>query len=281
MPTQPPTNPEEAAQRPSRRAGSIPRPPLIELHGVSKGYDEGGRRRTVLDAVDATIHEGELVVLLGRSGSGKSTLLNLVSGIDPPDAGRVVVAGHDLGALDERRRTLFRRDAIGFVFQFFNLIPTLTVEENLLLPLELRGAVTAADRRRARELLAEVGLADRAATFPDRLSGGEQQRVAVARALAHDPRLVLADEPTGNLDLDTGLQVLDLLDRLTRRAGKTMVMVTHSRQVVGMADRILRIEEHKLVERSAAEVGVTGVGGTGVGGTGGGATPPAAGTPAG
>ena len=229
--------------------------PLVELHGVGKGYDEGGRRRVVLEGVEATIHEGELVVLLGRSGSGKSTLLNLVSGIDPPDEGRVVVAGRDLGALGERQRTLFRRDAVGFVFQFFNLIPTLTVEENLLLPLELRGTVSAADRRRSRELLAEVGLADRAATFPDRLSGGEQQRVAVARALAHDPLLVLADEPTGNLDLETGLQVLELLDRLTRRAGKTMIMVTHSRRVMGLADRIFRVEEHRLVERSAAEMG--------------------------
>jgi putative ABC transport system ATP-binding protein len=230
--------------------------PLVELRGVGKGYEEGGRRRVVLADVDATIREGELAVLLGRSGSGKSTLLNLVSGIDPPDAGRVIVAGRDLGALSERERTLFRRDAVGFVFQFFNLIPTLTVEENLLLPLELRGAVRAADRRRARELLAEVGLADRAGAFPDRLSGGEQQRVAVARALAHDPLLVLADEPTGNLDLETGVEVLDLLDRLTRRAGKTMVMVTHSRRVAALADRIFRIEGHTLVERAPAEVGI-------------------------
>jgi putative ABC transport system ATP-binding protein len=230
--------------------------PLVELRGVGKGYEEGGRRRVVLADADATIREGELVVLLGRSGSGKSTLLNLISGIDPPDTGRVIVAGRDLGALSERERTLFRRDAVGFVFQFFNLIPTLTVEENLLLPLELRGAVAVADRRRARELLAEEGLADRAGAFPDRLSGGEQQRVAVARALAHDPLLVLADEPTGNLDLETGLEVLDLLDRFTRRAGKTMVMVTHSRRVAALADRIFRIEDHALIERSPAEVGV-------------------------
>ncbi len=230
--------------------------PLVELRGVGKGYQEGGRRRVVLEGADAIIGEGELVVLLGRSGSGKSTLLNLVSGIDPPDAGRVLVAGRDLGAMRERERTLFRRDAIGFVFQFFNLVPTLTVEENLLLPLELRGAVAPADRERARDLLAEVGLADRAGAFPDRLSGGEQQRVAVARALAHDPLLVLADEPTGNLDLETGLAVLDLLDRLTRRAGKTLLMVTHSRRVMGLADRILRIEDRRLVERTPAELGV-------------------------
>ena len=222
--------------------------PLIELRQVSKGYDEGEGRRLVLDRVDARVEEGEMVALLGRSGSGKSTLLNLISGIDPPDSGRVMVGGHDLGALSERRRTLFRRDAIGFIFQFFNLIPTLTVEENLLLPLELQGEVAEADRRRARDLLAEVGLGDRGDTFPDRLSGGEQQRVAVARALAHDPLLVLADEPTGNLDADIEEQVLELLDRLTRQAGKTLVMVTHSRGVATLADRVLRIEDHKLVE---------------------------------
>ena len=229
-------------------ARSEPAAPLVELREVTKSYDEGGSRRLVLDRVDARIDEGEMVVLLGRSGSGKSTLLNLISGIDPPDSGQVIVGGHDLGALSERRRTLFRRDAVGFIFQFFNLIPTLTVEENLLLPLELQGKVAETDRRRARDLLAEVGLGDRGDTFPDRLSGGEQQRVAVARALAHNPLLVLADEPTGNLDADIGEQVLDLLDRLTRQAGKTLVMVTHSRAVADLADRVLRIEGHKLVE---------------------------------
>jgi putative ABC transport system ATP-binding protein len=224
--------------------------PAVELRGLTRTYTSGERRQVVLDGVDLTLRTGELAVLLGRSGSGKSTLLNLVSGIDLPDAGDVRVEGRSIPALSERDRTLFRRDRIGFVFQFFNLIPTLTVEENLLLPLELQCTVTPERRRRALDLLEEVGLADRAQDFPDRLSGGEQQRVAVARALAHDPLLVLADEPTGNLDLETGLQVLDLLDRLTRRAGKTMIMVTHSRRVVGLADRILRLEEGKLVEQT-------------------------------
>jgi putative ABC transport system ATP-binding protein len=160
-----------------------------------------------------------------------------------------VIDGVAISSLSERERTLFRRDRIGFVFQFFNLIPTLTVEENLLLPMELKGRIGPEQRRAALSLLAEVGLDDRASSFPDRLSGGEQQRVAVARALAHDPLLVLADEPTGNLDLETGLQVLDLLDRLTRQAGKTMVMVTHSPEVVGLADRVFRIEGCRLVER--------------------------------
>jgi putative ABC transport system ATP-binding protein len=224
-------------------------PSLVEIRDLTKTYEEGGRQRTVLRNANASIERGELAVLVGRSGSGKSTLLNLLSGIDLPDAGEVFIDGIALSQLAERERTLFRRDKIGFIFQFFNLIPTLTVEENLLLPLELKGRVSAAQRRLAQELLAEVGLSDRARTWPDRLSGGEQQRVAVARALAHDPLLVLADEPTGNLDLETGLQVLELLDRLTRQAGKTMVMVTHSPEVVGIADRVFRIEDCRLVER--------------------------------
>jgi putative ABC transport system ATP-binding protein len=223
--------------------------PLIELRDLTKAYEEGSRRRMVLCAANASFARGELAVLVGRSGTGKSTLLNLLSGIDQPDSGEVIVDGVSLSTLSERQRTLFRRERIGFVFQFFNLIPTLTVEENLLLPLELKGKVSREQRQAALHLLEEVGLADRAASYPDRLSGGEQQRVAVARALAHDPLLVLADEPTGNLDLETGLQVLEILDRLTRRAGKTMVMVTHSPEVVGLADRVFRIEDCRLVER--------------------------------
>jgi putative ABC transport system ATP-binding protein len=225
--------------------------PLIELRNLSKAYEEGDRHRVVLREASVGIGRGELAVLVGRSGSGKSTLLNLISGIDLPDSGDIVIDGVVVSALSERERTLFRRDRIGFVFQFFNLIPTLTVEENLLLTLELKGRVSAAQRRTALDLLAEVGLADRAGSYPDRLSGGEQQRVAVARALAHDPLLVLADEPTGNLDLETGLQVLEILDRLTRQAGKTMVMVTHSQEVVGLADRVLRVDNGHLVQTGA------------------------------
>jgi putative ABC transport system ATP-binding protein len=224
--------------------------PLVELRNLTKAYEEGNRRRTVLREAEVAIGRGELAVLVGRSGSGKSTVLNLMSGIDLPDSGEVVIDGVPLSGLPERERTLFRRDRIGFVFQFFNLIPTLTVEENLLLPLELKGRVRPEQRRAALGLLEEVGLADRAGSFPDRLSGGEQQRVAVARALANDPLLVLADEPTGNLDLETGLQVLEILDRLTRRAGKTMVMVTHGREVIGLADRVFRMEDCRLVEDS-------------------------------
>lgn len=221
---------------------------LIILDRVSKSYDEAGRVRVVLHNVSASFARGEFVVLVGKSGSGKSTLLNLVSGIDTPTSGEIIVAGQPLIRLSERDRTLFRRRSVGFIFQFYNLVPTLTVLENLLLPLELNGRTTARDRNAALDLLAQVGLADRRNAYPDRLSGGEQQRVAVARALVHDPVLVLADEPTGNLDSDTSQQVLDLLDTLTRRAGKNLLMVTHSPEVVGLADRLFRIVEGRLVE---------------------------------
>ncbi|HEU5086862.1 MAG TPA: ABC transporter ATP-binding protein [Roseiflexaceae bacterium] len=226
--------------------------PMIELEHVSKAYQEAGRERFVLQDASASFAPGEFTVLIGRSGSGKSTLLNLVSGIDIPTSGRIRVAGQEITGMTERDRTLFRRRQIGFIFQFFNLVPTLTVLENLLLPLELNGRADAAARRHALELLAQVGLADRRDTYPDRLSGGEQQRIAVARALVHDPALVLADEPTGNLDLDTGRQVLGLLDALTRRAGKNLLMVTHSPEVVGLADRVLRIVDARLVEEPVA-----------------------------
>ena len=219
---------------------------LVELRGVSKSYREGERLHRVLDGIDTRLGRGEITVLLGRSGSGKSTLLNLLSGIDLPDEGEVIVDGVTINRLDETDRTRYRRRRIGFVFQFFNLIPTLTVAENLLLPLELNHRRDAGGR--VGELLAAVGLEDRAASFPDVLSGGERQRVAITRALVHEPDLILADEPTGNLDIETGVQVLELLDRLTRQAGKSMVMATHSRRVVGVADRILRIEGGHLEE---------------------------------
>ena len=227
--------------------------PIIELTGVCKSYREGDRSHVVLDDITTSISRGELVVLLGKSGSGKSTLLNLLGGIDQPDQGSIRLAGIEINSLSERDRTLFRRDHIGFIFQFFNLIPTLTVEENLLLPLELKGRIGSGDRLRCTELLSEVGLEHRAGSFPERLSGGERQRVAVARALIHEPDIVLADEPTGNLDVETGVRVIQLLDQLTRSRGKTLLMATHSRQVVGVSDRTLTIKQGKLVERILSE----------------------------
>ncbi|MEX2221593.1 MAG: ABC transporter ATP-binding protein [Candidatus Rokuibacteriota bacterium] len=226
--------------------------PAVELLHVSKTYREGDSERAVLGDVSVAIEPGEIAVLIGRSGSGKSTLLNLIAGIDRPTSGRVVVDGTDLTALDEDARTRFRRRRIGFVFQFFNLIPLLTVEENLLLPLELNGMADAAGLARARDLLERVGLDGRGASLPDRLSGGEQQRVAIARALVHEPALILADEPTGTLDAETAAAVLALLDGLAREAGKTVVMVTHSREVVGVADRIFDVQRGRLVEQPVA-----------------------------
>jgi putative ABC transport system ATP-binding protein len=224
-------------------------PPAVELRQLGKTYREGEAERVVLRDVSLTVGRGEIVVLVGRSGSGKSTLLNLIAGIDRPTAGSVAVNGIDLTALDEQARTRFRRRHIGFVFQFFNLIPLLTVEENLLLPLDLNGRADAKGVARARALLERVGLAGRGDSFPERLSGGEQQRVAIARALIHDPALILADEPTGNLDADTAAGVLDLLDTLARETGQTVLMATHSREVMGVADRIFTIERGALVER--------------------------------
>jgi len=230
-----------------RRAGSRP---SLEILNLSKSYREGERTHLILQGASASVAPGEFVALLGPSGSGKSTLLNLVSGIDKADGGEVRVDGTSLTGLSERDRTLFRRNHIGFIFQFFNLLPTLTVEENLLLPLELTGGIGPAERERARELLRRVGLSGREGAFPDRLSGGEQQRVAVARALVHDPRLVLADEPTGNLDSETGAKVLDLMEELTRSAGKTLLVVTHSSEVAARAHRILRLRDGALVEEA-------------------------------
>jgi len=198
---------------------------FIRLENLSKNYQEGEHTRVVLQNLNATFAKGEFVAILGKSGTGKSTLLNLISGIDRADSGAIWLNGQDLTALDERQRTLFRRHNIGFVFQFFNLIPTLTVAESLL---------------------DAVGLLDRRQTFPDRLSGGEQQRVAIARALVHDPLLVLADEPTGNIDEETGQQVLALLDRLTRQAGKNLILVTHSPDAAAYADRILYLRDGQL-----------------------------------
>jgi putative ABC transport system ATP-binding protein len=221
--------------------------PAVQIKQLSKHYSEGGRARLILDQVNLEIHEGEFFVLLGKSGSGKSTLLNLISSIDHPDAGRIMIGETEITALGERQQTLFRRDHIGIVFQFFNLIPTLTIIENITLPGELRGETRRTVEKRARVLLERVGLGNRAEDFPDRLSGGEQQRVAIARALAHEPLLVLADEPTGNLDEDTGRNILSLLLELTHDAGKTLIMATHNPDILRLADRVCRIHEGKLL----------------------------------
>ena len=221
---------------------------MVEMRDLTKIYVEGDETRSVLRQVNASVGEGEFVALAGPSGSGKTTLLNLISGIDTPTGGEVMIDSVSITGLGERERTLFRREKIGFVFQFFNLIPTLSIGENLLLPLQLNGYGRNRARERVDELLERVGLGDRLDSYPDRLSGGEKQRVAIARALVHDPQLVLADEPTGNLDADTGMAVMSLLDRLVRDGGKTMIAVSHSDMVIGMADRALTLEDGRLVE---------------------------------
>ncbi len=219
--------------------------PLLRVEGVRKCYREGERHREVLIDLDLQLQRGERLALLGRSGSGKSTLLNLLAGIDRADSGRILLDGQDIGALGEPRRTLLRR-RIGFVYQFFNLLPTLTAAENVALPLELEGQAPGAVRRRVAEILEAVGLSGREGAFPDQLSGGEQQRVAIARALVHGPELVLADEPTGNLDAETGAQVLGLLQRLFGERRHSLILVTHSLQVAQIADRILTLENGTL-----------------------------------
>ena len=224
-------------------------PALVRLARVTKDFREGSLTRHVLREADLAVEASSFVAIRGRSGSGKSTVLNLVAGIDRPTTGEVYVDETCVTRLTPRDRTLHRRDHMGFVFQFFNLIPTLTVLENVRLPAELGGDRAA--RLRAADLLERVGLADRGDTFPDRLSGGEQQRVAIARALVRDPPLVLADEPTGNLDDVTGVAVMDLLDAMTRKAGKTLLLVTHSREVAALADRVFTIEDAHLVAQAA------------------------------
>jgi len=225
----------------------------LSVRDLVKTYREGSLDRAVLQGLSFDIKKGELVVLLGRSGSGKSTLLNLISGMDAPTTGSIRFRDTELTKLSETERTLFRRHAIGIIFQSFNLIPTLKVEENILLPLELGGKLDKDQRQRALAVLEEVGLADRAGSFPDLLSGGEQQRVAIARALAHDPLLILADEPTGNLDFKTAGLVMDILERIVHDKERTMLIATHDRDIIGLADRVFELQEGVLREVSPAE----------------------------
>ena len=222
--------------------------PLLRVSNLSKTFLEGETERHVLRGLNLEVNEGELVVLLGRSGSGKSTLLNLISGIDVASSGEVFFGDVNLTSLSEHDRTLFRREPIGIIFQSFNLIPTLTVAENMMLPMELTGRLASDQKARALAVLEEVGLSDRGNSYPDRLSGGEQQRVALARALAHEPLLILADEPTGNLDLKTAQQVMDILQRLIHDEKRTMIVATHDRDILDLADRILSLQEGVLKE---------------------------------
>ena len=222
----------------------------IRIRNLSRSYEEGGRKHLVLDDLNADFIKGETVALRGRSGSGKSTLLNLISGIDAPDQGEVEVAGRNITTLSERDRTLFRREHIGFVYQAFNLVPTLSVSDNVRLVLELNGIEDPEAGKQIVDMLHAVQLADRSNSYPDVLSGGEQQRVAVARALVHRPTLLLADEPTGNLDDETAAAVLRLLDQLVRQRGGTMIVATHSARVASFCDRVLELRNGRLYPSS-------------------------------
>jgi putative ABC transport system ATP-binding protein len=215
---------------------------MLSIDGLTKRFGS----RLVLSAVAMNVRPGEYVAMVGESGSGKSTLLNLIAGLDRPDAGRVAIDGTDLASLDDAARTLARRRKLGFVFQSFHILPHMTVQQNVELPLVLIGAQREERAQRVNELLAAVGLGDRGNSMPRELSGGELQRVAVARALVHRPALVLADEPTGNLDPDTAQTVLDLLAREIRTRGAGGVLVTHSQAAASSADRILVLDHGTL-----------------------------------
>ena len=225
-------------------------PGYIDIRGLSRHYRQGSEEQRVLGDVSFTMARGETVALLGRSGSGKTTLLNLISGVDRAEQGRVLINGTDLTGLDERARTLFRRQHIGFIYQFFNLVPSLTAAENIALPLELNGTPLVAALDHARHLLDSAGMLSKAGQFPSQLSGGEQQRVAILRALVHAPALILADEPTGNLDAQTGLQMLGVLRGHLQQSGSTTLLVTHSLAVAQTADRILTLEDGGIQERT-------------------------------
>ena len=221
--------------------------PLYELKGVSRSFRRGDITIPALDGIDLTLDAGEIVAVEGPSGSGKTTLLQLLGGLDRPSAGQVFFEGRDLNALSGRELADIRLRAFGFVFQTFNLIPTLTALENVEAKLAPTGVTNAALRERAVALLGEVGLGDRTEHLPTQLSGGEQQRVAIARALATEPRVVLADEPTGNLDSRTGAEIVDLLRAMSAEHGQTVVLVTHDHGVAEKAQRLLQMQDGRLL----------------------------------
>ena len=223
---------------------------MVRVRDLAMRLTGGGRPVTILDGVDLDVTEGEIVAVTGPSGSGKSTLLGLLAGLDTPTGGSIRVAGQEITGLDEVALARFRRDTIGYVFQSYHLIPTLTAVENVSVPLELGGCPPR--RRRAEALLDEVGLVDRGDHYPAQLSGGEQQRVALARAVARRPPLVLADEPTGNLDSETGAQIIELLLRLNRERGATILLVTHDAALAGRAERVIALRDGRVVGGSAA-----------------------------
>jgi putative ABC transport system ATP-binding protein len=225
---------------------------MIELRSVSKTVQSGGQPLTILHPLSLTVPRGQILAIIGPSGSGKSTLLGLIAGLDAPSGGHILIDGTDITALDEDTLARLRGDKIGFVFQFFHLVPSLTALENILVPMEIAGRRDA--RQRAQALLDEVGLHDRGHHYPSQLSGGEQQRIAIARALANDPPLILADEPTGNLDTRNGRHILDLLLQAGRARSATLVLVTHDASVAAVADARLTLRDGRPVEEETTAV---------------------------
>jgi putative ABC transport system ATP-binding protein len=225
---------------------------MIELRGVSKTVQSGGQPLTILHPLSLTVPQGQTLAIIGPSGSGKSTLLGLIAGLDAPSSGQILIDGVDITALDEDTLARLRGEKIGFVFQFFHLVPSLTALENILVPMEIAGRRDA--RPRAQALLDEVGLHDRGHHYPSQLSGGEQQRIAIARALANDPPLILADEPTGNLDSQNGRHILDLLLQAGRARAATLLLVTHDPTVAAVADAQLILRDGRPVEDATTAV---------------------------
>ena len=218
---------------------------FIQLVDVTKIYHQGDNPVVALDHVHLNISKGEFLAITGKSGCGKSTLINIIGGLDSPDRGQVMITGEDISSMDDRRLTLYRRDRVGIIFQFFNLLPILSLEENIVLPHLLRkGKSPPAER--IEQLLRQMDLHERRHHHPHELSGGEMQRVAICRALINDPEIILADEPTGNLDSASGKQVLEILRRIREDQGKTIVLVTHSQEGAAMADRVVRMRDGRL-----------------------------------
>ena len=227
----------------------------IKLRNISKNYLEAEQQHIILDGINVMIDKGEVIALVGPSGSGKTTLLNLISGIDEADSGEVLIYDNNdwlnISAMNDEQKTLYRRHSIGFIFQFFNLIPTLTVLENIQFPLELCNKLDKNATKNITTLLQRLSIEHKQHQYPECLSGGEQQRVAIARAIIHQPQILLADEPTGNLDDETGQRVMNILLALTKEYRMTMLIVTHSQEVAGRADRILSLKNGHLVEKSS------------------------------